>query len=494
MAGVVLLLFVLFVLLMFPRMAEAGCFVVAAGRNASATGRVALGHNEDNRGELVMRHHYIPPTEGGGGRLLSFEPGAAMIPQVDKTAGFFWTETLRPAPGESFADSFVNEHGLAVVSNTCCQSREDQPDLTDGGIGWGLRRLVAERASSASEAVRVATELVLRYGYRASGRSYVFADYREAWVFQIVNGKHFAARRIPDDHIMVNPNHYSIGRMDLSDPSQYLASPGLIEYAIARGWYRPENEADYGDFDFAAAFQHPDCFHAPMNVARHTFGFTIARKGPVREYGERMPFSMPPVTPVSLPRIYMTLSSHCERPSEADGLRTTGPHEGGGIMATENRCGDYTRICNGATRESLLIDLHGDPAKSMIWSCFGNPCCLLMTPWHLGAERIPEAFSGPTQDAPLDRHFSAASEDVTRAAGEAWLASRALVAYCDESFAKRSEALKPKLSDKQREIRRVLAEFETLHSAPSPTREQYFQLADDQANRAVEAMRRFAKE
>lgn len=500
MAGMwfVVLVFSFFMFLVFglSRRAEAGCFVAAAGRNASATGRVALGHNEDNRGELVMRHHYIAASEGHGGQMLSFEPGAAKIPQAGKTLGFFWTETLRPAPGESFADSFVNERGLVVLSNTCCQSREDAPDLTDGGIGWGLRRLVAERASTAREAVDVAAELVLKYGYRASGRSYVFADQHDVWVFQVVNGKHFAAARLQDDHVMVNPNHYSIREMDLNDPSQYLASPGLIEYAIARGWYVPEKEGDYGDFDFALTFQHPDYLMAPMNVARHIFGLAGITKAPVnlQKYGERMPFSMSPVTPVSLPRIWKTLSCHCERPFEAAGLWTESPHVGGGIMETENRRDEYTRICNGANRESLMIDLHDDPKKTVIWSCFGNPCTLLMTPWHLGAARIPAAFSGAKSDAPLDRHFDGTQEELMSAVGEAWLVSRALVAHCDADYAKRSEALRPKLGESQREIRQILADFEVRFSASSPTAEQFFELADEQANRAVQAMWRFAKE
>lgn len=480
----------------FTRRAEAGCFVVAAGRNASASGHVALGHNEDNRGELVMRHHYIPPSEGNGGQILSFEPGAAKIPQINKTLGFFWTETLRPAPGESFADSFVNERGLAVLSNTCCKSREDAPELTDGGIGWGLRRLVAERASTAREAVDVAAGLVLQYGYRDSGRSYVFADYREAWVFQVVNGKHFAARRVPDDHVMVNPNHYSIRAMNLGDPSQYLASPGLIEYAVARGWYVPAKEGDYGDFDFAEAFQHPNCVMTPMNAARHIFGFATVTKAPLntQKYGGRMPFSMTPVTPVSFPRIWKTLSCHCERPFESDGVWAESPHAGGGITATENKWDEYTRICNGAARESLLIDLRDDPGKTVIWSCFGNPCSLLMTPWHLGAAKMPAVFRGGNPDAPLDRHFEATQEEMTDAVGEAWSVSRALIAYCDADYAKRSAALRPKLDDVQKEIRRILAEFEVNFSASRPTPEQFYELADKQAERAVQAMWRFAKE
>lgn len=493
---VIAFLVVVGVLLGAPKRTEAGCFVVVAGRNASVTGHVALGHNEDNRGELIMRHHYIPPSKGLGGQMLSFEPGAAKIPQVDETFGFFWAETLRPAPGESFSDSFLNERGLSVVSNTCCKSREDTPDLTGGGIGWGLRRLVAERASTAREAVDVAAELVLKYGYRASGRSYVFADYREAWVFQVVNGRHYAARRIPDDHVLVNPNHYSIREMNLHNPEQYLASPGLIEYAIRRGWYEPAQEGDYTDFDFAEAYQHPDYVMAPMNVARHLFGFAVAAKIPVdiQKYDGRMPFSLSPATAVSLPRIYRTLSCHCERPTEGEGLWTESPHVGGGITATENMRDEYTRICNGATRESLLIDLHEDPRRTVIWSCFGSPCTLLMTPWHLGAEGIPEPFCGGSSALALSRHFDTPEGELMDAACEAWLTSRTLVDYCDGDYTRRSTLLKPKLAEAQGEIRLIHADFEEGLSVANASRELFFEQAECQAKRALAAMRHFAEE
>ena len=41
----------------------------------------------------------------------------------------------------------------------------------DGGIGYGIRRLMAERATSARHAIEIATELLGKYGYNSEGRT-----------------------------------------------------------------------------------------------------------------------------------------------------------------------------------------------------------------------------------------------------------------------------------------------------------------------------------
>lgn len=39
------------------------CSTIVVGRNASATGCVLVGHNEDDPGELYVRHAIVPPRE-----------------------------------------------------------------------------------------------------------------------------------------------------------------------------------------------------------------------------------------------------------------------------------------------------------------------------------------------------------------------------------------------------------------------------------------------
>jgi dipeptidase len=187
-------------------------FTIVAGKGATEDGSVIVAHNEDNKGkQFFVNVHKIPAK-----------------PKVRLT-GFLWVEV----PGVEFGDSFMNEHGVVITSNSC-RSREDRPMISNGGIGPKLRRLVAEQATSARHAVEIAGRLIEKYGYLSSGRSYAIADASEAWLLQVVKGKHWIAKRVPDDQVAVISNRYTIDTIDLKDKDNYRGSAGIIDYAVKR--------------------------------------------------------------------------------------------------------------------------------------------------------------------------------------------------------------------------------------------------------------------
>lgn len=155
------------------------CSTVVVGKDVSATGQIIVGHNEDNDLRIVTSQYWVPAADHKAGETITYEPTAAKIPQVEHTYGYYWTQTLHPA-GYSFSDGFVNEHGLAIVSNNCNETFEEENPVVDGGVGYGIRRLMAERAKTAREAVDVAIGLVTKYGYTSGGRTYTVADRNEA--------------------------------------------------------------------------------------------------------------------------------------------------------------------------------------------------------------------------------------------------------------------------------------------------------------------------
>ncbi len=167
-----------------------GCTTVVAGRKATATGKTMVGHNEDDSGAPAVRYGIVPARTFPPGAIMPAEPGHAAIPQVRRTAGFYWVECkYLKTGGSSFCDSFVNEHGVLICSNSSCAEKPCDPaDLVDGGIAYNLRRAAAERATSARNAVDVITDLVSRWGYASPGRLYTAADADEAWVVQIAGG------------------------------------------------------------------------------------------------------------------------------------------------------------------------------------------------------------------------------------------------------------------------------------------------------------------
>ena len=212
------------------------CFSIVAGRQASSDGTVLFGHNEDDSG---VKEFFMNRSPQG-----------------------LWAEV----PGYLAADGFVNRWGVAIASDSC-PSREDREDFTDGGVLYEVRYNVYCKARSARDAALLIGEIVESRGYTGSGRSYIVADSREAWVVSVVRGRHWVARRVPDDAVMTIPNYYTIGEVDLSDKKNFLGSQDLIEYAVSRGWYDPGRD---GNFSFRDAYAAPATMTSDHNTGRHS--------------------------------------------------------------------------------------------------------------------------------------------------------------------------------------------------------------------------------
>ena len=168
-------------------MNASACSTVVVGKDVSATGQIMIGHNEDNDLRIVTSQYWVPAADHKAGELITYEQTTAKIPQVAHTYGFYWTQTLHP-DGYSFSDGFVNENGVAIVTNNCNNTFEEKNPVVDGGVGYGIRRLLAERAKTARDAVDIAIDLVTKYGYITGGRTYTVADRNEAWQIMLLKG------------------------------------------------------------------------------------------------------------------------------------------------------------------------------------------------------------------------------------------------------------------------------------------------------------------
>ncbi|MBN1911623.1 MAG: C69 family dipeptidase, partial [Pirellulales bacterium] len=222
------------------------CFAVIAGREATEDGSVLVGHNEQDTGVRVLSFCKVPRRTHAEGETVRLHRGGT-LPEVGQTAAYLWSQ----CPKEEFGNSYLNEHGVCVVSNRC-ETRQDEYDglvkqgeISDGGIGFRLRQLVAERAKTAREGVDLAGRLVERFGYVANGRTYTIADPREAWLFAVIGGRQWVARRVPDDAVVLLPNVHVIRQIDLTDKANCLGSAGVIDYAVKRGWYDPTRDGPF---------------------------------------------------------------------------------------------------------------------------------------------------------------------------------------------------------------------------------------------------------
>lgn len=386
-----------FVALFFFLITETfACMTIIVGKDISPTGYVLVGHNEDDEGRIHVGHGYVEPASWPEGTVLPSESRRASIPQVSETFGFYWSQAKTVDGGLSWADTFFNDNGVLIVSNNCGPSREATSNasrITDGGIEYNLRRIVAERATSARHGVELVIELLERYGYFPSGRAYTIADNNEAWMIQIVSGKHYVAVKVPDNHVAVMPNHYTIHGLDEYDDIIY--SPDLVSYARSQGWYNPIRD---GAFDFAKVYQADSMYQSAHNTYRQAHALSLLLGTPWTD--SYYPFSVELNRTVGIEKIQQILSYHYEGTyDDPDYERTVVP--GGAPHDTTIR-----RICTATTIESTICEFAATPKLTTLWTAFGRPCELPYIPLHPlnGLPQEIDTMADPA--AELASHFA----------------------------------------------------------------------------------------
>jgi dipeptidase len=171
------------------------------------------------------------------------------IPQVEKTYAYFHTGYPQ-----------MNEHQLAIGESTLSQKKELQVSRETGKQIMTIEQaqlFALQRCKTAREAIKLITSLVEKYGFLPScgpeSEALCIADPNEAWVLEVFSvgpdwdpesgelGAIWAAKRVPDDHIVVVPNWSIIKEIDLSKPNEFMASKNYKQVAIDYSWYDPKS-------------------------------------------------------------------------------------------------------------------------------------------------------------------------------------------------------------------------------------------------------------
>ncbi|RKX17348.1 MAG: hypothetical protein DRP35_11075 [Candidatus Zixiibacteriota bacterium] len=398
-----------------------------------------MGHNEDDWGDLVVNFYKVPPKDHQPNEKVTLLDGTK-IPQVPHTFGYLWWETTN----QKFGDYYLNEKGVSICSNAC-SSRED---TATGNIGYYLRRIIAERASTAKEGVHIAADIISKIGYESSGRTYTIADPNEIWILAVVKGRHWIAEKVPDNQVAIIPNYYTIETVDLHDTVNVLASPDIISYAILRGWYFPQSD---GAFNFKQTYGNTSNTFSFGNVPRHWAGINALAN---KSYGinDDLPFSFLPKSSVTVKSVQAVLSSHYEGTDfETNYSLHKNPHRN-----------LIHRICNAGTKFSTVTQLYNDrPAANgfIVWWAPLNPCIHPYIPIAYGINQIPATYQIRPLEQALANHFDKKANSFKANPKSAYATFKNYNDQIDQDYkAKITEAKQWKQSFEEKVINAVNAE------------------------------------
>jgi dipeptidase len=394
------------------------CSTVIVGRNASESGFVMVGHNEDDGGRQIVNFYKVAFRDYEKDDVVRFKDGA--VEQQDSHSySYLWLEM----PGQDFADSYMNQNGVLITSNSC-PSKEQYGEIVDGGIGFDLRRLIAERALSARYGVELAGRLVEKWGYNASGRTYTIADKNEAWLFAVVRGKNWVAERVPDDNVAFIPNYYTIRKINLEDNDNFLASHDLIGYAQRRGWYDPDKDSI---FDFSAVYASDRALTSMANKGRMWVGVNQL-SGKNYKVDDSFPFSFTPKHKISMKEMYTVLSNHYEGTGldDSDGYKNGSPH------SNKTQC-----ICASTQQLSFVAEMRSNlpwEIGGRIWIAPRRGCVNVYMPFYFGVTVIPESLTMDTPEMALKMHFQRPESIYERNDSMAWWNFVEVAEYTDQDY------------------------------------------------------------
>ena len=244
-----------------PAVNAHACTLIYVGDELTEDGSVFFGRSEDTSTDYNKLFFYCPAGTFAAGE------------QHTGCFGFTWTFTHDSYAHTAFLDDNLsgtcpycetthdhmpfesagtNEKGLTVSATVTIDSNEavmaEDPFTKPYGIGeTEIPTILLGECASAKEALFLLIRIYEETG-AFSGSGILLSDPDETWYVENLSGRQYIAVRLGSDIIVIGPNMPVIGRIDLDDPVNVIASNGLIETAIRAGCFVGNQKENIIDF------------------------------------------------------------------------------------------------------------------------------------------------------------------------------------------------------------------------------------------------------
>ncbi len=402
---------------------EDACTTITVGKLASTDGSVMTSHTCDSRTtrtwiDIVPAKKYRP-----GSRRQIYGKTERTVSAYDLSARELKGEIPQPTVTYKYFNSalpFLNENQVGIGESTFGGKKEMQSD--NGLIDYReLNRLMAERAISARQAIKVADEVTKEYGYISGGECFTVADPKEVWHLEILGpgkgqkGAVWVAQRVPDDHIGVNANAARIRQVNLARPDFFMASENYKSRAVELGLYDPDSGQP---FEFCYVYADRKSMASRRREWR-VFDL-LAPSLKLDPNGENFPFSVKPEKRVG-PQDIMTIFRDTFEDTPFDmtkymlvrELDKEGKPTGKFVKsAYANPFMDYDMMplfkINGGWNEMgerciaryyctyvTVVQVRGwlpDGLGGLVWFGYDNPAMVAYAPLYIGIDKVPESY------------------------------------------------------------------------------------------------------
>jgi len=422
------------------------CTSILLGTKATDDGSVLNSHTSDCA-QCDFRSSLVPAKDHPKGsvrkvypfrlsypRYVGYDRGDAYFPENTDTTIYPWkeTEALGTIPQVEHTYSYVdavygimNEKQLAMGESTCSGKFFAYPPSAGGKALFDvaeLSRVAMERCATSRCAVELMGELAEKYGYYQcdwtadnatlvlqAGEALTVSDPKEAWMFHIQPDDTGAsaiwvAQRVPDNHIAVVANDFTIQEIDLDNKKEFLGSKNLYDIAKRYGWWKPED----GKLNFQRVYStrraRPEYVSRRMWRVYDWVAPSLKLRSDLDTYD--YPFSVPVERPISSKELIRILRDHYEG-TEYDltkGL-AAGPYgtpnrfdlgTGAGTTMAQATAGGFERAISLFRTTHSYVQVSRDWMPDVVGGVFyfGHyaPSDSVFTPFYGSATQWPESY------------------------------------------------------------------------------------------------------
>jgi len=311
------------------------CSTILVGKSASADGSVLMSSSCD--GDIMGWVYVMPARDYPPGTQLpmywnlprptTYEAYLAHLRQGYDLVGTLPVEQtcrslLLAGNIENMTTGGMNEYGLSIAieflsmrSGLACNRGVVGPNSnhwTTSLIANGLMR-----ARTARQAIQLIGAMVEEYGfqyYRAphAGVALPIADNREAWLMEIFGpgeawlpgcgkpGGVWCAQRIPDGEVGCSANRSRIGKVDLENREQFMASKNIYSLAEELGFWKRNTPFVWRDvYGSSGTTQNSMREWRVLSLVSPSLGLQVTGDPTV----DRYPFSVKPDYPLSVQKL-----------------------------------------------------------------------------------------------------------------------------------------------------------------------------------------------
>lgn len=239
------------------------CTTILVGKNATWDGSTLMARNEDSGAGHFCEKRFTVVTPDQQPRQYKSVISKVEIALPENPMRYTAMPNALPDEGV-WAAAGINAANVAMTATETLTSNPrvlGADPLVAGGIGEeDMVTITLPYIHSAREGVERLGKLIEEFGtYEINGIG--FQDVNELWWFESIGGRHWMAKRVPDDEYIVAPNQQAIDSFDFVDAygekRNHLCAPDLKDFVEKNHLDRSMDVipvADNSEFDARGAF------------------------------------------------------------------------------------------------------------------------------------------------------------------------------------------------------------------------------------------------